>query len=425
MLDIKLLRKDINAAASALARRGYNLDIEQFNRLEENRKSIQIRTQELQNFRNSQSKKIGQAKAAGADIQALLDEVNHLGEKLKSAEAELNLANQALDEFLSNIPNILHESVPDGKSEEQNLEIRRWGEPKHFAFTPKDHVELGEDLGGLDFSAASKITGARFIVMHAAIARLHRALIQFMLDVHINEHGYKEIYIPYIANADSLYGTGQLPKFAEDLFELKSGDQQFYLIPTAEVSVTNLMRDEIIPAEQLPMKLVCHSPCFRSEAGSYGKDTRGMIRQHQFEKVELVHFAKPDESYLEHESLVKNAERILQKLELPYRVMLLCSGDTGFTAAKTYDLEVWLPGQQKYREISSCSNTETFQARRMQARFRHPETNKPELMHTLNGSGLAVGRTLVAIMENYQTEEGYIQIPAALQPYMNGISIIK
>jgi seryl-tRNA synthetase len=423
MIDIKLLRDDINHVAQQLAHRGYTLDIYRFNDLESQRKALQIHTQELQNQRNSQAKKIGQAKASGQDITPLLKETESLGETLKSAEQKLQTLVMQLDEFLADIPNILNNAVPQGNNETANKEIRRWGEPKHFDFEPKDHVELGEKNGGLDFESASKITGSRFVVMHGPMARLHRALIQFMLDVHTKEHGYQEIYVPYLANKDSLFGTGQLPKFSEDLFALQ-GEQEYFLIPTAEVTVTNIARDKILNAEQLPMKFVCHTPCFRSEAGSYGKDTRGMIRQHQFEKVELVQLARPADSYKQHEELTTHAEKILQKLNLPYRVMLLCSGDTGFASAKTYDLEVWLPSQKQYREISSCSNFEAFQARRMSARWRNPETNKPELIHTLNGSGLAVGRTLVAIMENYQDKKGRLHIPEALQSYMDGLTII-
>lgn len=418
MLDIKQLRANLDDVAAQLARRGFALDTNRFRALEEQRKALQTRTQELQNERNTRSRAIGQAKSRGEDIQPLLDEVASLGDQLKSAEQELAELQQELETILSGIPNLLHSSVPDGKSEQENVEISRWGEPTSFDFEPRDHVDLGLPHQWMDFESASKLTGSRFVVMRGAMARLHRALIQFMLDVHTGEHGYQEVYVPYIVNADSLYGTGQLPKFAEDLFRL-NGDHEFYLIPTAEVPVTNLVRGEIVDADQLPMQLTAHTPCFRSEAGSYGKDTRGLIRQHQFEKVELLHFVRPEDSEAALETLRGNAEAILQKLGLPYRTIVLCAGDTGFSSSKTYDLEVWLPGQQTYREISSCSNMTDFQARRMQARFRN-EQGKPELLHTLNGSGLAVGRTLVAVLENYQNADGSIRIPDALQPYMGG-----
>jgi seryl-tRNA synthetase len=423
MIDIKLLRQQGEDTVKRLATRGYNFDLTAFNTLEQQRKQIQIRTQELQNERNSQSKAIGQAKAAGGDINALLANVAHLGEDLAAAEAELETVQQAMHNMLAVTPNLPHASTPIGKGEEDNVEVRRWGQPRQFDFTPKDHVALGAELAQMDFDTASKLTGARFVVLRRDIAHLHRALIQFMLDVHTTQHGYEEIYVPYIVNADSLFGTGQLPKFAEDQFALK-GEQAYYLIPTAEVPVTNTVRDTILEADVLPLRYAAHTPCFRSEAGSYGKDTRGMIRQHQFEKVELVWIVKPEESYPALEQLTQHAEKILQLLELPYRVMALCTGDMGAGAAKTYDLEVWLPGQDKYREISSCSNTEDFQARRMQARWRNPATGKPELVHTLNGSGLAVGRTLVAIMENYQDAEGHIRIPKLLQPYMQNRQVI-
>jgi len=422
MLDPKFLRQDLENTAQQLQKRGYVLDIEQFSHLEEQRKQIQIKTQELQSERNSKSKHIGQAKARGEDIQPLLDEVAHLGDALKAAEEELGGIQHQLDDLLLTIPNIPHESVPVGKDENDNVEMRKWGEPRQFEFEAKDHVDLGERLGLLDFDTASKITGSRFAVMNGQLARLHRALIQFMLDLHTSEHGYTETYVPYMVNADSLRGTGQLPKFEEDLFKL-DGEQAYYLIPTAEVPVTNIVRDTIIEAGDMPRKFVCHTPCFRSEAGSYGKDTRGMIRQHQFEKVELVQIVKPDESYQAHEELTSHAEEVLRRLQLPYRVMALCSGDMGFSAAKTYDLEVWLPGQGKYREISSCSNFEAFQARRMLARWRNPDTGKPELAHTLNGSGLAVGRTLVAVMENYQQADGSVVVPEVLRRY-TGFEVI-
>lgn len=424
MLDPKLLRTRLEETATQLARRGVTLDVERITALEAERKEIQVKTQSLQNERNARSKEIGKAKAAGQDIQPLLAQVAGLGDALKQAEERLEAIQREIEEIAMGIPNIPHASVPDGRDENDNVEVRRWGEPRRFDFEPKDHVDLGATLGMLDFEAAVKVTGARFVVMKGALARLQRALIQFMLDLHTTEHGYREAYVPYMVNADSLRGTGQLPKFEADLFGLK-GESGFYLIPTAEVPVTNLVRDEILDAGSLPLKYVSHTPCFRSEAGSYGKDTRGMIRQHQFEKVELVQIVRPQDSYEALESLTGHAERVLQKLGLPYRVVVLCTGDMGFSSAKTYDIEVWLPGQQKYREISSCSNFEDFQARRLRARWRNPETGKPELVHTLNGSGLAVGRTLVAVMENYQDEQGHIHIPEALQPYMGGITVIK
>ena len=419
MLDQKLIRTELETVARKLQRRNYRLDTDRISTLEQQRKTLQTLTQDLQNERNTKSKAIGNAKAAGQDIQPLLKEVADLGEQLKSAQTRLLALQDELQQIYMEIPNLLHESVPDGRDENDNEEIRRWGTPREFDFTPKDHVDVGESLGQLDFEAAAKITGSRFLVLKGRLARLHRALIQFMLDTHTADHGYQEVYVPYIVNADSLRGTGQLPKFSEDLFALNT-EQQYYLIPTAEVPVTNLVRDEIIPAEHLPLKYVAHTPCFRSEAGSYGKDTRGMIRQHQFEKVELVQMVRPQDSYNALEALTENAEKILQRLNLPYRVMALCAGDVGFSSAKTYDLEVWLPGQGKYREISSCSNFEDFQARRMQARWRNPETGKPELLHTLNGSGLAVGRTLVAILENYQQADGSVRIPECLRAYMGG-----
>lgn len=423
MIDPKLLRNDLDAVVRNLARRGFTLDRDQFVALEEQRKDLQIETQELQNRRNQSSKKIGQAKARGEDIQPLLDEVRDLGDQLDAAKGRLQEVQGALADIQSGLPNLLDESVPDGASEADNQELRRWGEPPVFDFTPRDHIELGEACGGLDFAAAAKITGSRFIVKKGVIARLHRALIQFMLDTHTRQHGYQEVYVPYLVNADSLYGTSQLPKFADDLFAAKGSnqdDRELFLIPTAEVPVTNLVRDEILDAESLPLKMTAHTPCFRSEAGSYGKDVRGLIRQHQFEKVELVQIVHPDHAAEALEELTGHAEKILQLLELPYRVMVLCSGDTGFAATRTHDLEVWLPGQDAYREISSCSNTGSFQARRMQARYRDPETGKPELVSTLNGSGLAVGRTLIAVLENYQTETGGIRVPEVLKPYLGG-----
>ncbi len=391
--------------------------------LEARRKTVQGRTQELQNRRNASAKEIGRAKAAGRDAAELLAAVATLGEELKQAEDELAAVQAQFDALLLDIPNLPHESVPAGRDERDNVELRRWGEIPRFALAPKDHVDLGAALGMLDFETAAKIAGARFVTITDMLARLHRALTQFMLDLHTREHGYTEIYVPYMVNADSMRGTGQLPKFEQDLFAVK-GEPGFFLVPTAEVPVTNVVRDEILEAESLPRKYVCHTPCFRSEAGSYGKDTRGMIRQHQFEKVELVQIVRPRDSYAALEELTRHAERVLQLLGLPYRVVELCTGDLGFAAAKTYDIEVWLAGQQTYREISSCSNFEDFQARRMQARWRNPDTGKPELVHTLNGSGLAVGRTLVAIMENCQDEHGAIRVPEALRPYMAGVDRI-
>ena len=417
MLDPKRLRTELDEVAAQLARRGFQLDMENIRALEERRKTLQVDTQNLQNARNSRSKAIGQAKARGEDIQPLLAEVADLGERLKADEQQLAALQTELEAIAMGIPNILDASVPDGADENANVEIRRWGEPTAFDFTPKDHVDLGLPNGWMDFDAGAKLTGSRFVVLRGAMARMHRALIQFMLDTHTQEHGYSEIYTPYMVNADSLRGTGQLPKFEADLFKLNN-EQGYYLIPTAEVPVTNLARDTIIEAAELPVKYACHTPCFRSEAGSYGKDTRGLIRQHQFEKVEMVQLVRPEDSWAALESLTGNAEAILQKLGLPYRVIVLCAGDTGFSSAKTYDIEVWLPGQQKYREISSCSNFQDFQARRMMARYRNPETGKPELLHTLNGSGLAVGRTLVAVLENYQEADGRIRIPEVLRGYM-------
>jgi seryl-tRNA synthetase len=423
MLDPKRIRTELDVVAAELARRGYTLDTTRLEQLEQCRKDLQVRTQDLQAERNSRSKSIGKAKAAGVDIAPLLKEVEGLGEQLKGAEQELATLQQELDDILMGIPNIPHASVPDGKDETANQEVRRWGEPRKFVFEIKDHVDLGEGLGLLDFAAAAKISGARFSVLRGSLARLHRALIQFMLDTHTGEHGYQEVYVPYLVNADSLRGTGQLPKFEEELFATR-GENPYYLIPTAEVPVTNLVRDEIVAAEQMPLRFVAHTPCFRSEAGSHGKDTRGMIRQHQFEKVELVQIVAPEQSYAALEALTGHAETILQKLGIPYRVMALCAGDMGFSAAKTYDLEAWIPSQDCYREISSCSNFEAFQARRMQARWRHPDTGKPELVHTLNGSGLAVGRTLVAILENYQQADGSVEIPEVLRPYLGGMERI-
>lgn len=422
MLDPKLLRTELEQTATKLARRGHILDIELISALELQRKTLQIRAQELQNERKTRSKAIGQAKASGQNIQPLLDEVANFGNQLKRTENDLEVIQTQLLTLQLSIPNLPHDSTPDGNSDTDNVEIRRWGQPRQFEFTARDHVDLGAE-GGLDFEAATKLTGTRFAVIRGQLARLHRALTQFMLDLHTQEHGYREVYVPYMVNTDSLRGTGQLPKFEADLFKL-SGELNYYLIPTAEVPVTNLARDSILDNDQLPLRYVAHTPCFRSEAGSYGKDVRGMIRQHQFEKVELVQIVRPKDSYTALEELTGHAEHVLQRLGLPYRVVALCTGDIGFSSAKTYDLEVWLPGQQKYREISSCSNFEDFQARRMQARWRNPVTGKPELVHTLNGSGLAVGRTLVAVMENYQDERGRIQIPEALKPYLGGLDHI-
>lgn len=424
MIDIKLLRNDPHAIAPVLKRKGYILDVDHFIALESKRKELQVNTQDLQQERNTRSKSIGQAKAKGEDIKPLLTEVADLGDALKKAEQELSDLQAEIEDIVQGIPNPLDESVPDGADEEDNQLVSSWGEPTQFDFEPKDHVDLGLPNGWMDFESASKLTGSRFVVMRGAMARLHRALIQFMLDTHTGEHGYNEVYVPYIVNQDSLFGTGQLPKFAEDLFKLEDAERDFYLIPTAEVPVTNLIRGEIIEASELPMKHTAHTPCFRSEAGSYGRDTRGLIRQHQFEKVELIQFVKPEESWNALEKMREHAETILRKLELPYRTVVLCSGDTGFSAMKTYDLEVWLPGQQKYREISSCSNVGDFQARRMQARYRNPETGKPELLHTLNGSGVAVGRALVAVIENYQQADGSIKIPQALRSYMGNAEFL-
>ncbi len=420
MLDPRFLRSELETAAQRLAARGFVLDVKQLAGFEAERKQIQVEAEKLQAERNASSKAIGKAKAAGKDVTPLMSAAADLGDKLRQAEARLAEIQQRLDGVLLGIPNLPHESVPVGKSEHDNVEVRRVGEPKKFDFTPKDHVDLGAALRQMDFDVAAKISGARFVVLSGRLARLQRALTQFMLDVHTEEHGYTEVYVPFMVNADSLRGTGQLPKFEQDLFALK-GEQNYYLIPTAEVPVTNLVRDMILPAEALPRKYVAHTPCFRSEAGSYGQDTRGMIRQHQFEKVELVQIVRSQDSFAALETLTAHAEAILQKLELPYRVVALCTGDMGFAAAKTYDLEVWLPSQNKYREISSCSNFTDFQARRMQARWRNPETGKPELVHTLNGSALAVGRTLVAIMENCQDSHGNIHLPKALWPYLGGV----
>jgi seryl-tRNA synthetase len=422
MLDINALRTDVQAVAARLADRGYALDVAQFAALENERKTIQTETQELQARRNALSKQIGQAKGKGEDAAPLMAQVNAQAEQLKALEIKLEDVQRRLNDFLMNVPNVPHASVPAGRDADANVEVRRVGEPGKPDFVAKDHVDLGEGLGLFDFETATKISRARFVIMKGGLARLHRALAQFMLDVHTQEHGYTEVYAPYLVNADSMRGTGQFPKFEDDQFAVTADG--LYLIPTAEVPVTNIVRGEIVAGGQLPLKFVCHTPCFRREAGSYGKDTRGMIRQHQFDKVELVQIVHPEQSYAGLEELTGHAEAILKKLGLPYRVMTLCTGDMGFSAAKTYDIEVWLPGQNAYREISSCSNFESFQARRMQARFRN-DKYKPELVHTLNGSGLAVGRTLVAVLENYQRADGGVDIPAALQPYMGGMKALE
>ena len=423
MLDPRLFRTDLDFVKEQLIRRSFNFNPESYLELEARRKEVQVKTQELQNERNSRSKAIGQAKAKGVDVQPLLDQVQFLGDSLKSAETELSAIQVEMELLMEGIPNILDQTVPEGKSEEFNVEISRWGDIPVFDFEAKDHVDLGVKLNAIDFELGAKIASSRFVVLTGPLARLQRAIIQLMMDIHTDEHRYAETYVPYLANADSLRGTGQLPKFEADLFKA-SDDPVLYLIPTAEVPVTNRVRDVIIEAKDLPLKFVCHSPCFRSEAGAYGRDVRGMIRQHQFEKVELVQIVKPEDSPKVHEELTNHAENILKKLNLPYRKMLLCAGDTGFSSSKTYDLEVWLPGQGNYREISSCSNFKDFQARRLQARWRNPETGKPELVHTLNGSGLAAGRTLIAVMENYQDAQGRVRIPEALIPYMGGLKII-
>lgn len=424
MLDPKLFRNNLDELALQLAKRGVHLDIQAINALEEKRKSIQIHCESLQQESKARAKKIGLVKAQGGDIAPLLQEVGDLKTQVSEAESQLSEVQKEWDLLLSATPNVPSEGVPEGKDETDNVEIRTWGTPKTFTFEVKDHVDLGADLGQLDFELGGKITGSRFAVMSSGIARLHRALVQFMLDTHTAEHGYIEVNVPYIVNRESLYGTGQLPKFEQDLFKL-TDEREFYLIPTAEVPVTNILRDEIVEEKDLPIKYTCHTPCFRSEAGSYGRDTRGMIRQHQFEKVELVQFVKPDQSDAVLEQLTGHAEAILQKLGLPYRTVILCTGDMGFSATKTFDIEVWLPSQQQYREISSCSNFKDFQARRMKARFRNSETGKPELLHTLNGSGLAIGRTLLAIMENYQQADGSILVPGPLQGYMGGVDVIR
>jgi len=417
MIDPKLLRSDPEAVARNLARRGFVLDVQALKALEDKRKPWQIEADRLRAERNANAKAVGMAKAKGGDVAALIANGEKLTRDLAGAEEQLTAVQAELEHWQLGLPNLLHESVPEGRDESANVEVRRWGEPRALAFKPRDHVEIGERLGGLDFEAASRISGARFVVMRSQVAQLHRALAQFMLDLHTREHGYTEVNVPYLVHPQALIGTGQLPKFEQDLFRVQ-GEQTFYLIPTSEVTVTNLVREQIVPAEALPLKLVCHSPCFRSEAGAAGKDTRGMIRNHQFEKVELVWIARPADSYAALEQLVANAEVVLQRLNLAHRTVALCAGDVGFGSAKTYDIEVWLPSQGKYREISSCSNTEAFQARRMQARWRNPETGKPEPVHTLNGSGVAVGRALVAVLENYQNEDGSVTVPEVLRPYM-------
>jgi seryl-tRNA synthetase len=422
MLDTKIVRSNPEAVAQQLAKKKYEFPLDLYNELEAKRRDIQVQTENLQNERNTRSKSIGKAKAAGEDIKPLLAEVQDLGDQLDAAKAQLTAVADELDNLLMGMPNLPDASVPEGMDEDDNVEVRRWGTPREFDFEPLDHVALGEQDGGLDFETAAKLTGSRFAVMTGKMARLHRALIQFMLDVQTNEHGYTEAYVPYLVNEDSLRGTGQLPKFGEDLFKVPFGDRQYYLIPTAEVPVTNMVRDTIVDVDRLPLKFAAHTPCFRSEAGASGKDTRGMIRQHQFEKVEMVQIVDPATSWETLEEMTGHAEAILQKLELPYRVVALCGGDLGFGAAKTYDIEVWLPGQDKYREISSISNMTDFQARRMLARSRNAETGKPELLHTLNGSGLAIGRTLVAVLENYQQADGTVIIPEVLRSYMGGIS---
>ncbi len=425
MLDIQLLRNNLDAVAARLATRGYTLDTAAFLALESERKDLQTRTQDLQASRNSLSKQIGQLKAKGEDAAGVMAEVAALKADLEACEARLTELLKEFEAFVAIIPNLPQEGVPVGQDESGNVEIHRWGTPRSFDFPVRDHVDLGENLGQLDFAAAAKISGTRFSLLKGGLARLHRALAQFMLDTHGQEHGYTEVYAPYLVNAESMFGTGQLPKFEADLFKVPRQDADpLYLIPTAEVPVTNIVRDEILAADALPLKLVCHTPCFRSEAGAYGKDTRGMIRQHQFEKVELVQVVAATDSNAAHEALTRHAEVILEKLGLPYRRVVLCTGDMGFSSAKTYDLEVWLPGQNTYREISSCSNFEAFQARRMQARVRN-EKNKPEAVHTLNGSGLAVGRTLVAVMENYQNADGSITVPEVLRPYLGGQETVR
>ncbi|WP_018405676.1 serine--tRNA ligase [Marinobacter gelidimuriae] len=423
MLDPKRVRSHTEDIARRLAIKNFIFDTATFEQLEERRRGLQVRTETLQSEQNKKSKSIGKAKASGEDIQPLLDEVDDLKARKSEAEDQLRELQEELNHFFAGIPNVPDEGVPAGKDDDDNVELRTWGTPRVFSFEPQDHVALGEALNGMDFETATNLAHSRFVVMRGQVARLHRALAQFMLDLHTEEHGYTEAYVPYLVNAEALFGTGQLPKFEEDLFRVDS-EKPLYLIPTAEVPATNLVANSILDAAELPLKLVCHTPCFRSEAGSYGRDTRGMIRQHQFDKVELVQVVRPEDSDAALDALTGHAEKVLQLLELPYRTMALCGGDMGFSAARTYDLEVWLPGQQKFREISSCSNTRDFQARRMQARWRNPETGKPEPVHTLNGSGLAVGRALIAVMENYQQEDGSITVPDVLKPYMRGLDKI-
>jgi seryl-tRNA synthetase len=429
VIDPKLLRSDPDAVARNLARRGYKLDVEALKALEDKRKPFQVELDRLRAERNANAKAVGMAKGRGEDVAPLIAKGEQLTQGLAKAEEDLTAVQAELEQWQLGLPNLLHESVPDGKDETANVEVRRWGEPRSLGFKARDHVEIGERLGGLDFEAAARISGARFVVMKGQVARLHRALAQFMLDLHTGEHGYTEVYAPYLVQKQALVGTGQLPKFEQDLFAVRADQPNmgpaFYLIPTAEVPVTNLVREQIVPAEQLPLKYVCHTPCFRSEAGAAGKDTRGMIRNHQFDKVELVQMVRPADSYAALEQLTANAEEVLRRLEIPYRTLALCAGDIGFGSAKTYDLEAWLPAQEKYREISSCSNFEAFQARRMQARWRNPDGGKPEPLHTLNGSGLAVGRTLVAVLENYQYEDGSVAVPQVLRPYLGGREVLQ
>jgi seryl-tRNA synthetase len=423
VIDPKLLRTDPDAVARNLARRGYRLDVAALRSLEERRKPFAVEVDRLRAERNANAKAVGAAKGRGEDAAALIANGEQLTAQLSAAERALVAVHTELEHWQLGLPNLLHESVPDGRDESANLEVRRWGEPREFSFTPLDHVDLGERLSGLDFEVASRLSGARFVVMHGRVAQLHRALAQFMLDLHTGEHGYTEVQVPYLVRAETLTGTGQLPKFETDLFAVRA-EHRLYLIPTAEVPLTNLVREQIVPAEALPLKWVAHTPCFRSEAGAAGKDTRGMIRNHQFDKVELVQIVRPADSYAALEELTVHAEAVLRRLEIPYRIVALCAGDVGFASAKTYDLEVWLPSQQRYREISSCSNCEAFQARRMQARWRNPEGGKPEPVHTLNGSGVAVGRALVAVLENFQNEDGSVSVPAELQPYLGGLTAL-
>jgi seryl-tRNA synthetase len=428
VIDPKLLRSDPDAVARNLARRGFKLDVEALKALEEKRKPFQVESDRLRSERNTNAKAVGMAKGRGEDVAPFIAKGEKLTQDLVKAEEDLTAVQAELEQWQLGLPNLLHESVPDGKDETANVEVRRWGEPRPLGFKARDHIEIGEGLRGLDFEAAARISGARFVVMKGQVARLHRALAQFMLDLHTGEHGYTEVYAPYLVQKQALLGTGQLPKFEQDLFavrgEQRNADPAFYLIPTAEVPVTNLVREQIVEAKELPLKFVCHTPCFRSEAGAAGKDTRGMIRNHQFDKVELVQIVRPADSYAALEELTANAEEVLRRLEIPYRTVALCGGDIGFGSAKTYDLEAWLPAQEKYREISSCSNFEAFQARRMQARWRNPDGGKPEPVHTLNGSGLAVGRTLVAVLENYQQADGTVAVPQVLRPYLGGRALL-